>query len=193
VFDRYTGWRYQPDDRVAGMGDFFNALSKRIFVSATQVRSREELHFCKLPDIFHDVFGHAALLMYEPFSVFLQELGKLGVYYRNNAAKLQYLANLYWYTAEVGLIREEGELRYYGGSIISSTNEFNTVYQSAAAKLNFSVDGVGNTPYNSYAVNNVYYIVDHLTALNESLPLILQQLQKSNPVLEGQFAAANHI
>lgn len=174
VLQPLTGWRYEVSPPEADTNSFFLALSKRVFLSAPALRSWDELNFCKLPDIFHDVFGHAALLTDAPFADFLEELGKLGVKNKSDAGKMKFLSSIYWYTAEVGLIYENNTLKYYGGSIISSASEIETVYKKDSVKQAYSTAMVGQTPYDSYVVNSNYFIVNSLTDLNQSIQEIRQ-------------------
>jgi len=164
-----TGWQYTAAPGIVSMEDFLIALSRKQFLSSVDIRPEDELDFCKLPDIFHDVFGHAALLANRPFCDFLEALGRLSVQYAGNGYVIQYLANIYWYTAEVGLVMEGNELKYYGGSIVSSISEINTVYSDHTVKHPFAVNKVGATSYDSYAVNDVYFVVPRLSALNDCL------------------------
>lgn len=179
VLRSFTGWQYEYATGHVTNAIFLKALARKTFLCARQVRSMEELAFCKLPDIFHDVYGHAAMLADEPFSDFLHQLGAIAVEYGNNDEVMKSLSSIYWYTAEVGLIHEDKEIRYYGGSIASSLSEIETVYSPGTAILNYSVEEVMNTPYDSYAVNNQYYIIDSMPDLNYSLGAVREILSSS--------------
>lgn len=172
-----TGWRYQPVKENLSYYEFLIALSEKVFMSSINIRTREELGFCKLPDIFHDVYGHAALLTYKPFAEFLEQLGKLGVKYGDNPKAVNALLSMYWYTAEVGLIYQDNQMIYYGGSIISSVNEIDRVYSDKVEILPFNVEQVMSTPYDSYQVNDQYYVINDLTELNDSLGEIANHLE----------------
>jgi len=166
---RLTGWTYVAGDKSTSIVEFMHNLSRKRFLSATAIRPYEELDFCKLPDVFHDVFGHSALLAYEPFSYFLEELGKLCMVHRDNPTAVAFLANIYWYTAEVGLIMDKGELKYYGGSVISSLSEIRNVYSPATEKASYGVRRTGATPFDSYRTNSIYFVIDSYSELIRSL------------------------
>lgn len=179
VLRSFTGWQYEYATGHVTNADFLVSLAQRTFLCAQQVRSMDELAFCKLPDIFHDVYGHAAMLADQQFANFLQELGAIAGTYAGNDEVIKSLSNIYWYTAEVGLINEDREIRFYGGSIASSLSEIDTVYSPGTAILNYSVEEVMNTVYDSYAVNNQYYIIDSMSELNYSLGAIREILASS--------------
>jgi phenylalanine-4-hydroxylase len=134
------------------------------------------------------VFGHAALLTDAPFADFLEELGKLGARNKSDERKMKYLASIYWYTAEVGLIMENGTLKYYGGSIISSASEIETVYKDDSIKKIYSAAMAGQTPYDSYTVNSNYFIIDKLTDLNDSLEEIRLYTENGFPVTDERLS-----
>jgi phenylalanine-4-hydroxylase len=173
-----TGWQYQAADEPVTNAEFMTALAAKTFLATTQIRSQEELDFCKLPDIFHDVFGHAAMLTYAPFCTFLETIGKLCIQYIHDKAAVQTLANIYWYTAEVGLVTEDDKLKYYGGSVISSFSEIERVYSTESRKIPFSFSAAGSTGYDSYAVNDVYFVTEDLRDLDSGIPELTRLLHK---------------
>jgi phenylalanine-4-hydroxylase len=174
-----TGWRYQPTTGAVSNLEFFEALYNQTFLFAVDIRPQEELNFCKLPDVFHDMFGHAALLCNDQFCVFLKELGAI-CRRATHADAVAILSRMYWYTAEVGLIKENGETRYYGGSIISSATEIGNVFDNKDTRIYpFSVEGIIDTPYDSYHVNSQYFTIDSMNQLNECLPLLREKLCQS--------------
>jgi phenylalanine-4-hydroxylase len=178
-----TGWKYATAPENLGTADFLEALAEKVFFSSSHVRSWGEMDFCRLPDIFHDVFGHAAMLASKEFTDFLQQLGKLSRIYRHDEKIIKHLSSLFWYTAEVGLIREDGRLKYYGGSIISSTSEIETVYSPSSEIIPYSIKKVCRMNYDSYAVNSSYFVIEDLQELTESLTELENYLGKEIPEL----------
>jgi phenylalanine-4-hydroxylase len=171
-----TGWQYAPQRGNETIKEFLGALSRKNFLSSIDIRTREELDFCKLPDIFHDVFGHAALLTCKPFASFLERMGKLSLEY-DTPEQLDYLAKFYWYTAEVGLIIEERELTYYGGSILSSAKEIDTVLDPGIQKLSFRTETVMHCEYDSYKVNEQYFVIRSFENLHEKLDELIELMK----------------
>lgn len=99
---RETGWEVAWVPALIPFSEFFALLADRKFPAATFVRRREDLDYLQEPDIFHEIFGHTPLLTNPDFAAFTQAYGKLGL----AAAKEDrvFLARLYWFTVEFGLI-----------------------------------------------------------------------------------------
>lgn len=170
-----TGWQYKIAEGEVSNKDFLIALSEKTFLASSAIRSMEEFEFCKLPDIFHDVYGHAAMLADQKFCMFLENLGRLAIKFSDNDEAVAAISNIYWYTAEVGVVFEDGDLHYYGGSIISSLSEIDTVYDPGTKILPYVVEEVMETTYDSYNVNSVYFYVNDLQELNASV----QEIEKN--------------
>ncbi|MFX5476732.1 phenylalanine 4-monooxygenase, partial [Acinetobacter baumannii] len=80
--------------------------ANRRFPVTVWLREEHEFDYIVEPDLFHDFFGHVPLLFNPIFANHLQEYGKGGL----KALKLDglaYLARLYWYTIEFGLIQSK--------------------------------------------------------------------------------------
>ena len=109
VLKASTGWQTAAVPALISFGEFFELLASKRFPVATFIRSREEFHYLQEPDIFHEVMGHCPLLTNPSFAAFTETYGKLGL----NASKEErvFLARLYWFTVEFGLVKENGELR----------------------------------------------------------------------------------
>ena len=101
---------------------FFTHLANRRFPVSVWLRSPAEFEYIVEPDIFHDFFGHVPLLFNKVFADYLEAYGKGGVKAKGLNA-LDYLARLYWYTVEFGLIRTPKGLRTYGAGTLSSAGE----------------------------------------------------------------------
>jgi phenylalanine-4-hydroxylase len=172
-----TGWQYKKAPANLSMQDFLLALADKVFYAETQIRPEDEFNFCKLPDVFHDIYGHAAMLAHKQFCDFLEELGRIAIAHSGNEWAIKGLASIYWYTAEVGVIYENEQLHFYGGSIISSVSEINTVKDPHTKITKYLPAEVIATPYNSFDTNSQYFYIDSLSELNNSLPAIIHALQ----------------
>ena len=84
---------------------FFALLAQRKFPVTGWLRSPDGFDYVVEPDVFHDLFGHVPLLFNPMFADYMQAYGAGGL----KASRLQsceYLARLYWYTVEFGLIAD---------------------------------------------------------------------------------------
>lgn len=116
-----TGWRLVRVEGLVPEKEFFELLSKKLFPSTDFIRNREDLNYTPAPDMFHDLFGHIAMITNQEFADFFQLMGKAGV--AANVEQLKQVQRFYWFTVEFGLIYNEGKKRIYGSGILSSPGE----------------------------------------------------------------------
>src|SRR5690349_10204447 len=122
-------------------------MARRRFPSTCFIRTRAQLDYLQEPDIFHDIYGHVPLLMNPVFADYMQAYGQGGLKALRLGA-LHYLARLYWYTVEFGLIRTGEGLRIYGSGIVSSKGESIFCLEDAAPnRIAFDLLRVMRTEY----------------------------------------------
>lgn len=159
VLEQKTGWKTAEVPSLIPFEEFFRLLANKEFPVATFIRTREDFDYLQEPDIFHEIFGHCPLLTNSAFAHFTHTYGKLGL----SASKEDriFLARLYWFTVEFGLMKTADGLRIYGGGILSSPGE--TVYaleSSVPQRKVFSPIDVLRTPYRIDIMQPIYYILD---------------------------------
>jgi phenylalanine-4-hydroxylase len=165
VLRRETGWEVVRVPALIGFETFFGLLAERKFPVATFIRTPEEFDYLQEPDIFHEIFGHCAMLTNPAFANFTHKYGQLGL--KASPKERAYLARLYWFTVEFGLLQTEQGLRIYGGGILSSPKE--TLYALGSEPERYSFDPIDalRTPYRIDIVQPIYYVLDHLQQLQE--------------------------
>lgn len=179
ILQRETGWQVEPVPALINFDRFFALLAEKKFPVATFLRSREEFDYLQEPDFFHEIFGHCAMLTHPDFASFTQVYGKLGA----NASPKQraYLARLYWFTVEFGLVQESDGVKIYGGGILSSPAE--TVYSldnQTAIREKFDIQQVLRTPYRIDIMQPIYYVLDDLRDLYHlSQENLVQQVESA--------------
>ncbi|EPR4992230.1 phenylalanine 4-monooxygenase [Vibrio navarrensis] len=159
-----TGWSVEPVPALINFDRFFNLLANKKFPVATFLRRREEFDYLQEPDFFHEIFGHCAMLTNANFAKFTETYGKLG--FAATPKQRAFLARLYWFTVEFGLVKEQGELKIYGGGILSSPGE--TLYaldDSRAQRRPFDIQTVLRTPYRIDIMQPAYYVLDDISCL----------------------------
>lgn len=161
-----TGWQVEPVPALINFDRFFALLADRKFPAASFIRSREEMDYLQEPDIFHEIFGHTAMLTHQAFADFTEAYGKAGV--QASKAERVFLARLYWFTVEFGLLRTSQGTKIYGGGIASSPGE--TVYALESPEpLRRPFDPIEalRTPYRIDIYQTVYFILDRMDDLFE--------------------------
>ncbi len=197
VLRRETGWEVAEVPALIPFGEFFRLLSERKFPAATFVRVREEMDYLQEPDIFHELFGHAALLTNRYFAEFTHLYGKLGL--QASKEDRVYLARMYWFTVEFGLVQKPGEdLRIYGGGVLSSIGETDYAARSPVPlRQRFQLLDALRTPYRIDIMQPLYYVLEDLRELYELTQIdLMAEVQKAKalglhtPLFPPKTAAA---
>jgi phenylalanine-4-hydroxylase len=165
VLDAATGWRIAAVPGLVPDDVFFTFLARRRFPSTCFIRRRDQLDYLQEPDVFHDICGHAPLLMNPVFADYLQAYGEGGLK-ALRLGHLQRLARLYWYTVEFGLISTPEGLRIYGSGILSSAGE--SVYcleDPQPHRIRFDLRRVMRTRYRIDDFQQTYFVIDDFQQL----------------------------
>lgn len=164
VLEPATGWQVHRVPALISFDHFFELLANRQFPVATFIRREDELDYLQEPDIFHELFGHCALLTNPAFARFTHTYGQLG---RDaSPADRGFLARLYWFTVEFGLLNSPQGRRIYGGGILSSPGETQHAFESDIPEFRpFDILDVLRTPYRIDIMQPIYYVLDSLDDL----------------------------
>ena len=164
VLQATTGWQTAAVPALISFGKFFKLLADKRFPVATFIRRFDDMDYIEEPDIFHEIVGHCPLLTHPAFATFNETYGKLGL----NATKQErlYLARLYWFTIEFGLMGATKETRkIYGGGILSSPSETIYALSDEPDCRAFDLIDVLRTPYRIDQIQPIYYAIDDLDTL----------------------------
>jgi phenylalanine-4-hydroxylase len=158
--DRTTGWQVVAVPGLLPEHVFFTHLAHRRFPVTVWLREEQEFDYIVEPDVFHDFFGHVPLLFDPVFADYMQAYG-LGGQKAEGLHALEYLARLYWYTVEFGLVRGSGGLRIYGAGILSSPSEVNYALSSPLPRrVGFNLERVMRTRYKIDSFQQTYFVID---------------------------------
>ena len=117
-----TGFHYVPAAGIVPIREFYGNLADREFHSTQYVRHPSAPLYTPEPDLIHEVIGHANLLA-DPQFAELNRLAGEAARRAETEAGVQYVADVFWFTIEFGVLWEDGELRAYGAGILSSYGE----------------------------------------------------------------------
>ncbi|WP_394173961.1 phenylalanine 4-monooxygenase [Thalassotalea litorea] len=166
VLKQKTGWQCAKVPALIGFGEFFKLLSEKKFPVATFIRDEDEFDYLQEPDIFHEIFGHCPLLTNPAFAKFTQTYGELGL--KASKEDRVFLARLYWFTVEFGLMQTDDGLKIYGGGILSSPGETQyALHDDRPLRKPFDALDVLRTPYRIDIMQPVYFLIDHIDQLND--------------------------
>ena len=160
-----TGWVLVAVPGLVPDFTFFEHLANRRFPVTVWLREEHEFDYIVEPDVFHDFFGHVPLLFNPVFAEHLQEYGKGGLK-AMPLGGLAYLARLYWYTVEFGLIRSPEGLRVYGAGILSSGGEIEHCLTSPTPRrIRLDVERTMGTAYKIDSYQETYFVIDDFEQL----------------------------
>jgi phenylalanine-4-hydroxylase len=170
-----TGWRTAPVPALINFTEFFTLLANKQFPVATFIRSEEEFDYLQEPDVFHEIFGHCPLLTNPAFAHFTHTYGQLGL-----AASKEdrvFLARLYWFTVEFGLLSTPEGLRIYGGGILSSPGEtIHALESDSPIRQPLTPLDAMRTPYRIDIMQPIYYVLEQANDLDEMANMDLMAL-----------------
>ena len=168
TLNKATGWRIVAVAGLVPDDVFFWHLANRRFPVTNWIRTPAQMDYLQEPDVFHDFFGHVPMLTHPVFADYMQAYGRGGLKALRLGA-LNYLARLYWYTVEFGLIRTDGDLRIYGAGIVSSQTE--SVYcleDPTPNRIAFDLLRIMQTNYRIDDLQDVYFVIDDFEQLFEA-------------------------
>jgi phenylalanine-4-hydroxylase len=129
------------------------------------LRKPEEFDYIVEPDVFHDFFGHVPLLFDPVYADHLHEYGKGGLKaMRLDAVK--WLARLYWYTIEFGLMKVDDQIKAYGAGLLSSGGELAyCVDDPKPRRRPFELERMMRTEYRIDRYQDTYFVLDSFEQL----------------------------
>ena len=164
VLRKETGWEVAWVPALINFDKFFALLADKKFPCATFIRTREEMDYLQEPDVFHEIYGHTAMLTNPYFAEFTAAYGKLG--YEASKEDRVYLARLYWFTVEFGLINTAEGQRIYGGGILSSIGETpHSLEDPEVVRAPFDPIEMLRTPYRIDIMQPKYFVIDDFKQL----------------------------
>lgn len=159
-----TGWQVVPVPALIDFAEFFRLLAEKKFPAASFIRRREEMGYLREPDIFHEIFGHAPLLMDPHYAAFVEAYGKTGLAAAHKDRV--WLARLFWFTVEFGLLARSGECQVYGAGIVSSADEITYAVENPDIQRRpFDIVDVLRTPYRIDVLQTIYFTIESFEQL----------------------------
>ncbi|MFI5123659.1 MAG: phenylalanine 4-monooxygenase [Vicinamibacteria bacterium] len=131
-----TGFHYVPAAGIVPVKEFYGNLADREFHSTQYVRHPSAPLYTPEPDLIHEVIGHGNLLA-DPEFAELNRLAGEAARAAETEDGVQFVADVFWFTIEFGVLWEHGELRAYGAGILSSYGEIEEFRRMEIRPLDF--------------------------------------------------------
>ena len=163
-----TGFHYVPAAGIVPVKEFYGCLADREFHSTQYVRHPSAPLYTPEPDLIHEVIGHGNLLA-DPEFAELNRLAGEAARRAETEEGVQYVADVFWFTIEFGILWEQGELRAYGAGILSSYGEIEEFREMEIRPLDFHQMGTIEYDITHYqpvlfAAESKAHLVDELGA-----------------------------
>ncbi|ESX81273.1 phenylalanine 4-monooxygenase [Mesorhizobium sp. LSHC412B00] len=186
---KLTGWEIVAVPGLIPAAPFFDHLANRRFPVTNWLRTKDELDYIVEPDMFHDFFGHVPILTQPVFADFMQMYGEKA----ESVIALggdEMITRLYWYTAEYGLIQEEGQKRKaFGAGLMSSFTELQFAVASPDAHhVPFDLETVMRTGYEIDKFQRAYFVLPSFDVLRDAFRTVdfkaIVARRKGQPALD---------
>jgi phenylalanine-4-hydroxylase len=161
-----TGFRYAPAAGLVPLAEFYGSLADRLFHSTQYIRHPAAPLYTPEPDLIHEVIGHGNLLASPEFAE-LNLLAGQAARRCQTEAGLKFLADVFWFTIEFGVLHEDGELRAYGAGILSSYGEIEEFRHMEIRPIDYLE--MGTLEYDITKYQPVLYSAESMTHLVDSL------------------------
>jgi len=161
-----TGFEYHPAAGLVPLRQFYGSLADRVFHSTQYVRHPSEPLYTPEPDIVHEVIGHGNMLASPRFAELKRLAGEAARRVQTDEA-LQFIADVFWFTLEFGVVWEDGELRAYGAGILSSYGEIEEFRHMEIRPLDFGE--MGTMEYDITKYQPVLYAAESMDHLVEAV------------------------
>ncbi len=171
ALSKLTGWSIVPVPGLIPSKPFFEHLAARRFPVTNWLRKMDEIDYVVEPDLFHDFFGHVPILSQPAFADFMQLYGERAL----EAIELggdEMITRLYWYTAEYGLIMDDGGLKAFGAGLMSSGSELPYAMSPKAKTMLLDISFLMRTGYEIDKFQRVYFVMPSFEALLEAFQAI---------------------
>jgi len=175
----YTAYNFvQTDDHlILEQREWYSLIADYKMPLTCFLRTPAELAYCDEPDIWHDIMGHIPFLADQEYSDMYQLLANTYIQaFDNNRndllLELDFIGGM---LIELGLIKEENEIKAFGSTLYSSSEIFEAFRPEN--QIMFSTDALkSGESYDRHSFQGKYYIFDSLNQLTETIKSIRERL-----------------
>ncbi|MGW4353419.1 phenylalanine 4-monooxygenase [Nocardia sp. NPDC004582] len=159
-----TGFRYAPAAGLVPLREFFGSFADRTFHSTQYIRHHSAPLYTPEPDAIHEILGHANQLASPRFAALYETVGAAVARLETERA-LKFLADVFWFSLEFGVLREHGEVRCYGAGLLSSYGEIEEFRDADLRPLD--IHAMGTIVYDITHYQPVLYCAESVTEIED--------------------------
>ncbi|GAA5042847.1 phenylalanine 4-monooxygenase [Nocardia callitridis] len=173
-----TGFRYAPAAGLVPLREFFGSFAERIFHSTQYIRHHSAPLYTPEPDAVHEVIGHANQLASPRFAQVYASVGA-AVERVHSERALKFLANVFWFSMEFGVVREHEQTRCYGAGLLSSFGEIEEFRHAELRPLD--VAEMGRATYDITHYQPVLYCADSVDEIEDVIGGFFETMDDDTP------------
>ncbi|GAB3622392.1 phenylalanine 4-monooxygenase [Mariniluteicoccus endophyticus] len=159
-----SGWSYAAAPGLVELRQFYGDLGRRTFNSTQYLRHPSQPLYTPEPDIIHEVIGHGNQLASPRFARLTEAAGQASMRLETEEA-MQFLADVFWFSMEFGVIYEDDVLKAYGAGILSSFGEMDEFRDMEIRGLDLL--DMGTLNYDITAYQPILFAAESLNHLDD--------------------------
>lgn len=140
-----SGFSFEAVPGLVPVDAFFGALADGRFLSTQYIRHHDAPLYTPEPDIIHEVIGHGTCLAQPHLAMLHREAGA-AMLRMTTATSRQFLANVFWFSVEFGVMATPDGPRAVGAGLLSSVGELDWFADRAMVR-ELDIDAMGTTEY----------------------------------------------
>ncbi|OQS14576.1 phenylalanine 4-monooxygenase [Nocardia donostiensis] len=181
-----TGFRYVPAAGLVPLREFFGSFADRIFHSTQYIRHHSAPLYTPEPDAIHEVIGHANQIASPRFAAVYATVGAAAARLATEPA-LKFLANVFWFSMEFGVVREHGEIRCYGAGLLSSYGEIEEFRHADLRPID--ITAMGTATYDITRYQPVLYCARSVTEIEDVIGGFFDTMDDDTPLRAAAAAS----
>lgn len=173
-----SDFRLHPAAGLVPLDQFYGSLADGVFHSTQYLRHGSQPLYTPEPDIIHEVVGHGNLLANPAIADVKRRAGE-AARRCETAEGLQFVADVFWFTIEFGVMYEDGELRAYGAGLLSSYGEIEEFRGATILPLDFY--SMGTVEYDISHYQPTLFACDGMSELTERVGEFFAEFDDETP------------
>ncbi|HEV2344231.1 MAG TPA: phenylalanine 4-monooxygenase [Actinocrinis sp.] len=178
ALEQLTGFRFAPAAGLEEARTFYGALAQRRFHATQYIRHRSTPRFSTEPDMIHEIVGHGAALASARWADVYELVGRT-IERLASPDAVELVSRVFWFTLECGLVRERGEVKIFGASLLSSCGEMDQFSQVAIRALD--VPAMAGQGYRADTYQQVLFCADSFGHMEDFLMGFLDSVDDASP------------
>ncbi|MFI6997847.1 phenylalanine 4-monooxygenase [Nocardia sp. NPDC050175] len=182
-----SGFRYAPAAGLVPLRQFFGSFADRTFHSTQYIRHHSAPLYTPEPDAIHEIIGHANQIASPRFAAIYEAVGAAVARLETEPA-LKFLANVFWFSMEFGVVRQDDEVRCYGAGLLSSYGEIEEFRTADLRPLDVAV--MGTAVYDITHYQPILYCAESVAEIEDVIGGFFATMDDETPDRLRQSSAA---